>query len=79
MKIKQKSTQKGPNEGEKGQMREKRWKKWKKYKFLKIMQCPDFANVWGDVWHLSHPKKLDGSDGGFNFLRIAFSSHLGFK
>ena len=28
---------------------------------------------------LSHPKKLDGTDGGFNFLRIAFSSHLGYK
>ena len=50
--------------------------KMEKCNFLKILQCPDFANLWGDFWHLSHPKKLNGTDGGFNFLRIAFSSHV---
>ena len=44
--------------------------------FLKILQCPDFENLWGDFWHLFQPKKLDESDGGFFFLRIIFSSHV---
>ena len=44
--------------------------------FLKILQCPDFANLWGDFWHLSQPIKLDESDGGFSFLRIIFLSHV---
>ena len=47
-----------------------------KCNFLKILQCPDFENLWGDFWHLSQPKKLDESDGGFSFLRIIFSSHV---
>ena len=47
-----------------------------KCNFLKILQCPDFENLWGDFWHLSQPKKLDESDGGFCFLRIIFSSHV---
>ena len=37
--------------------------------FLKILQCPDFANLWNDFWHLSHAKKLDESDGGFSFFK----------
>ena len=36
--------------------------KMEKCNFLKNLQCPDFANLWGDFWHLSHPKKLDGTD-----------------
>ena len=47
-----------------------------KCNFLKILQCPDFENLWGDSWHLFQPKKLDESDGGFCFLRIIFSSHV---
>ena len=47
-----------------------------KCNFLKILQCPDFENLWGDFWHLFQPKKLDESDGGFFFLRIIFSSHV---
>ena len=47
-----------------------------KCNFLKILQCPDFENLWGDSWHLFQPKKLDESDGGFCFLRISFSSHV---
>ena len=38
-----------------------------KCNFLKILQCHDFENLWGDFWHLSQPKKLDESDGGFFF------------
>ena len=47
-----------------------------KCNFLKILQCPDFENLWGDFWHLFQPKKLDESDGGFFFLRIIFSSNV---
>ena len=47
-----------------------------KCNFLKILQCPDFENLWGDSWHLFQPEKLDESDGGFCFLRIIFSSHV---
>ena len=47
-----------------------------KCNFLKILQCPDFENLWGDSWHLFQPKKLDESDGGFCFWRIIFSSHV---
>ena len=47
-----------------------------KCNFLKILQCPDFENLWGDFWHPFQPKKLDESDGGFCFLRIIFSSHV---
>ena len=53
-----------------------RFFKMEKCNFLKILQCPDFENLWGDFWHLSQPKKLDESDGGFSFLRIIFSSHV---
>ena len=51
---------------------------WKmlKCKFLKIPQWPDFEILCGDSWHLSHTKKLDGTDGGFNFWKIAFSGHV---
>ena len=52
-----------------------RFFKMEKCNFLKILQCPDFENLWGDFWHLSQPKNLDESDGGF-FLRIIFSSHV---
>ena len=41
--------------------------KMEKCIFLKILQCPDFENLWGDSWHLFQPKKLDESDGGFFF------------
>ena len=30
-------------------------------------------------WHLSNPKKLDGSDGGFDFLRITFSGYVNWR
>ena len=53
-----------------------RFFKMEKCNFLKILQCPDFENLWGDFWHLFQPKELDESDGGFFFLRIIFSSHV---
>ena len=53
-----------------------RFFKMEKCNFLKILQCPDFENLWGDSWHLFQPKKLDESDGGFCFLRIIFLSHV---
>ena len=53
-----------------------RFFKMEKCNFLKILQCPDFENLWGDSWHLFQPKKLDESDGGFCFWRIIFSSHV---
>ena len=34
------------------------------------------ARLTARTARLSHPKKVDGTDGGFNFLRIAFSSHV---
>ena len=57
----------------------KKGRKMEKCNFLKILPCPDFENSWGDFWHLSQPKKLDKSDGGFCFLRIIFSSHVQIK
>ena len=45
-------------------------------RFLKILQCPDFEIFFGDTWHLFHTKKLDGSDGGFNFSKNTLSSHV---
>ena len=45
-------------------------------RFLKILECPDFNIFFGHSWHLFHPKKLDRSDGGFDFSKHAFSCHV---
>ena len=46
------------------------------HRFSFFSKCPDFANLWDDFWDLSHPKKLDGTDGGFDFWKIASQSHM---
>jgi len=55
---------------------EKKVDKWKNAIFSKSSNVP-ILKICGVISeHLSQPKKLDESDGGFSFLGIIFSSHV---